>query len=223
MGFFWEGLPPYVLPWVSNLLGSNVMAIETGTFRGDTTLLLQQHFGRCRSVERSANLAQQARNRFSENNSIEIFEGSSRDVLPVMLPEPEVPCFFWLDAHGFYDYAGSDLEENPLLEELRSVLTNRPMSNTVIAIDDARGMGTQPGWPSVGAISALLEESNFHVVAFDDILLAVKTDVEPDLYDLYKRSRMVEVSSLFQVWSHVVRSVRNRARMDRLIGSFTRK
>ena len=223
MGFFWEGLPPYVLPWASALLGPGVVAIETGTFRGDTSLLLRDHFGECRTIERSAHLASAARQRFVGDSRVHVFEGSSRDLLAGILPDASVPCFLWLDAHGIYDHVGDDQEENPLLEELRIVIEGRRGGETVLAIDDARGMGTQPDWPSVGEISHVLREGGFHVVSFDDVIVATNTTHSPDFYALYRASRMVEVSSVFQVWPHVVRSVRNRMRMDRILGRFTRK
>lgn len=223
MGFFWEGLPPYVLPWASTVLGPNAVAIETGTFRGDTSLLLRLHFGQCRTIERSANLAAAARRRFAADPGINIFEGSSRDLLAELLPEASVPCFLWLDAHGIYGHAGDDQEENPLLEELRIIIASRTDANTVIAIDDARGMGTQPDWPSVGNIARLLEDASYHVVSFDDILLAVRSVDQPDFYALYMSSRMVQAGSIFQIWRHLMRSVKNRGRKDRILGPFTRK
>lgn len=223
MGFFWEGLPPYVLPWASGVLGPHAMAIETGTFRGDTSLLLRRHFGECRTIERSANLAEAARLRFAGDSAITISEGSSRDLLPDVLPDPTIPCFLWLDAHGIYDHVGSDQEENPLLAELEIVVANRIKAPTIIAIDDARGMGTQPDWPSVGSIARLLEAANYVVASFDDILIGVRSHHRPDLYALYQSSRMVEAGSVFQVWQQLMRSVKIRSRMDRLLGTFTRK
>lgn len=223
MGFFWEGLPPYLLPWASALLGPDVVAIETGTFRGDTSLLLADHFGHCRTIERSAHLAATARDRFTNDSRVEVFEGSSRALLESVLPDSSQPCFLWLDAHGIYDHNGDDQEENPLLAELEIVIEQREGAQTIIAIDDARGMGTQPDWPNVGQISGVLHPAGYRVVSFDDVIVATNTTQEPDFYALYRASRMVEATSLFQVWPQVLRSVRKRARMDRLLGSITRK
>ena len=223
MGFLWEGLPPYLLAWVSDLLGPTTLAIETGTFRGDTSLLLGQHFGDCLTIERSDHLALRAQARFAEDPRVTVHHGSSRDLLPTLLPDPPRPCFLWLDAHGTYEYDGSDAEENPLLHELNTIINSRLAGETVIAIDDARGMGTQPDWPSLGEITTVLSAAGYVSVVLDDVIVATKTEVVPDFFDLYQRSRMVEAKSLFQVWQSVMRSVRLRQRMDDIIGSLTRK
>lgn len=223
MGFFWEGLPPYILPWASELLGPNAMAVETGTFRGDTTALLRQHFGACLTIERSEQLAQRARDRFANDPQVSVLLGSSRDILAQHLPEASQPCFFWLDAHGVYDFDGPEPEENPLLFELETIVNNRRESNSVIAIDDARGMGTQPDWPGIGEIANILAPAGFLIVAFDDMIIATKTHVEPNFFSLYKQSRMVEAKSIFQVWHRILKTVRRRERTDALIGRLTRK
>lgn len=223
MGFFWEGLPPYILPWASELLGPNAIAVETGTFRGDTTALLRQHFGMCLTIERSEHLAQRARDRFAADPQVSVLLGSSRDVLAKRLPVASQPCFFWLDAHGVYDFEGPDPEENPLLFELTTIVGKRSESNTVIAIDDARGMGTQPDWPGIGEIAKILTPTGFSIVAFDDVIIATKTHMQPNFFSLYKQSRMVEAKSVFQVWHRIVKAVERRERLDALIGRFTRK
>ena len=137
MGFFWEGLPPYVIGWSRTVLGPRVVAVETGTFRGDTSALLARAFGSCVTIERSASLADRARERFAGNSTVTVLEGSSRDRLAEALPPTDQPAFFWLDAHGIYDYDGSDAEENPLLHELETILSMRGDGLNVIAVDDA--------------------------------------------------------------------------------------
>ncbi len=223
MGFFWEGLPPYLLNWASDLLGQTTLAIETGTFRGDTSLLLAQHFGECLTIERSDHLARRAQERFAGDSRVTVHHGSSRDLLPTLLPDPSRPCFFWLDAHGIYDFSGPNAEENPLLQELSTIINSRLTGETIVAIDDARGMGTQPDWPSLGEITTVLNSAGFVSVVFDDIVVATKTTGMPDFYDLYQQSRMVEAKSLFQVWNKVMRTVRLRQRTDELLGFVTRK
>jgi hypothetical protein len=217
MGFFWQGFPPHLIPWTRSLLGNDVRAVETGTFEGDTALLLAESFGSCVTIERSANLAQRARRRFAADDRISVIEGSSRNCLADAVPGAEQPALFWLDAHGFYDYAGEDEEENPLLAELSLIFRLRGTSPTVIAIDDARGMGIQPGWPDIGAITAVMSESGYTSAIIDDVLVATPARLDPDFLSLYRRSRIVDAGALFHVWPQVKRVVNRRARMDVLV------
>ncbi len=211
MGFFWEGLPPYLLPWCSRVLPEPRVAIETGTFRGDTTLLLAEQFGNCISIERSSQLVENARHRFKSDSRVKIIEGSSREALLEVVPSREVAAFFWLDAHGIYDFTGANPEENPLLSEIDTILTNRDSDNTIIAIDDARGMGTQPGWPAMSDISIPLGKAGYKTIYLDDIFLAVPERLQPDLWNIYQQSRMVQASALFHVWPRVLRSLKIQA------------
>jgi hypothetical protein len=194
-----------------------VRTVETGTFEGDTALLLAESFGSCVTIERSANLAQRARRRFEADDRISVVEGSSRNCLAGVIPAAELSALFWLDAHGFYDYAGDDDEENPLLAELELIFGMRGSGPTVIAIDDARGMGIQPGWPGVGAITSLMANYGFLSAIVDDVLVSVPSRLNPDFYDLYQRSRTDSASALFHVWPQVIRAIERRARTDAFV------
>jgi hypothetical protein len=145
------------------------------------------------------NLADQAVRRFAGNPDVTVVCGSSRDRLKDLLPAPGVGCFFWLDAHGVYDYEGEDTEENPLLTKLSTIFDLRGGEPNVIAVDDARGMGTQPDWPPLAEILEILDENDFSAAIVDDTLIAASKSLEPDFYQLYSASRTVEVGHYFSV------------------------
>jgi hypothetical protein len=94
VGFFWEGLPPFLLSWSATQLAAPVIAVETGTFSGDTAQLLAESFGKCITIERSAQFAQAARLRFINESRVTVLEGSSRDQLPMAIPPRDVSSFF---------------------------------------------------------------------------------------------------------------------------------
>ena len=217
MGFFWEGLPPFLLNWSAAQLHSPAVAIETGTFRGDTTKLLAEKFQRCITIERSTQFAQAARLRFSNESRVTILEGSSRDQLAGAIPEDNVSCFFWLDAHGIYDFEDSEAEENPLLAEIELIISQRDSSNTIIAIDDARGMGTQPGWPAMSAIVVPLSNAGYTTIYIDDVFVAVPDRLSSELWDLYQQSRTVEVSAIFHLWPRIMKASKRQIVLNRIV------
>ena len=139
------------------------------------------------------------------------------------LPSRDVGCFLWLDAHGVYEHKGEDQDESPLLSEIDTILFDRPGSMTVIAIDDARGMGTQPDWPSLAVIFARLADGGYTVAIVDDCLVAAPTASTPDMYRLYRSGRMVEVPALFHVWRQVRRIARLRRFTDQVVISAQRR
>ena len=217
MGYFWQGLPPYVIDWAKQLLPTSSVAVETGTFQGDTSTLLADQFGVCVTIERSQALAQAARTRFAADSRVTVLEGTSRDRLVDALPADDVGCFFWLDAHGMYDYVGTDDDENPLLAELELILDRRADASNVIAVDDARGMGTQPGWPPLGSIFGVLTAHGYSGAIVDDTLIAAPDALAPDFYALYLASRQVEVSAVFHIWPQVRGLFKTRIVSDRAV------
>lgn len=223
MGFFWEGLPPYLLPWSVSALNAPIIAVETGTFRGDTTALLADAFGRCVTIERSSSLAETARQRFENDPRVTVLEGSSSDLLASSLPDRGTSLFVWLDAHGVYDFEGVDPEENPLIKEIATLLAARDSVNTIIAIDDARGMGTQPGWPSFSEIATPLANAGYTTVYLDDVFLAVPKQLEPSLWPLYQLSRTVEATALFHIWPRVMRAGKIQAGLNKIVTRLPRR
>ncbi|HAN70273.1 MAG TPA: hypothetical protein DCQ36_01610 [Actinobacteria bacterium] len=219
MGYFWQGLPPYLIPWSRKVLPAGSTAVETGTFQGDTSLLLADAFGACTTIERSASLAAAARVRFAGDPRVTILEGSSRTTLTKALPPPEQGCFFWLDAHGMYDYDGEDDDENPLLAEISLILQVRGDSPNVIAVDDARGMGTQPDWPPLTEIFGLLADHRYVGAIVDDALVAAPKSADVDFYALYRASRQVQVPAVFHIWPQVRGLVKARVVSDRVVTS----
>ncbi len=214
MGFYWQGLPPYLIPWAKALLPGPVAAIETGTFEGETSALLARSFGSCVTIERSSTLASAARAKFAKDPRVLVIEGSSQDALPLALDRATGARFLWLDAHGFYDYDGADSVENPLLAELDLVFAAANGDPCVIAIDDARGMGIQPGWPSLASVFAVLDANGYQAAIVDDVVVAAPRTLHPDFYALYGASRIVEVSALFHVWPRVAQMVKLRSWSD---------
>jgi len=217
MGYFWQGLPPYIINWARRLLPPDSVAVETGTFQGETSLLLAGAFGSCVTIERSERLAREAQHRFAQDSRIRVLQGSSRDRLVESLPSDEHGCFFWLDAHGMYDYVGSDQEENPLLAELEVILQARGKCPNVIAVDDARGMGTQAGWPSLGEILVLLADYGYSGAVVDDCLVAAPMSDQPDFSSLYQASRQVEIPAVFHIWPQIRGLARTRVASDYVI------
>jgi len=221
MGYFWEGIPPYLLPVIARALGPGTVAVETGTFRGDSAALFADTFGACVTIERSLDLGHQAQQRFAADDRVRVLIGSSRELLKDALPEREISCFIWLDAHGVYDHT-ADSEENPLMHEIETIATVRDSPNTVIAIDDARGMGTQPGWPPISEICTALDDAGYSVIFLDDTVVAFDSALGLDTYEIYRSSRQTDVPMVFHIWPQIRRVVQGRRMLDTVVSRIRR-
>lgn len=120
---------------------------ETGTWRGEGVNYANQFgFKKIYSTEIIKEFADKAKQRFTTNKNIEIFEGNSFDGLHQLLPQITGNCVFWLDAHypaadeGIVDYNNEKDEDIklPLEKELEIIAARKGKYGDVILIDDLR-------------------------------------------------------------------------------------
>ena len=103
------------------------IAVETGTYKGDTALALAEIFDETHTVELDESNYLHCVDRLRVSERIFCHHGNSPDWLNSFLPQYPQPIFFYLDAH-WGDYW-------PILDELRAIARcGHP--GAVIAIDD---------------------------------------------------------------------------------------
>lgn len=179
MGFFYPGLPPYLVAWGSTTLPDSTVAVETGTFLGDSAEVLATAFGRCVTIEKSPELARQAQRRFQKRSEISVVPGSSRDHLPVVLTGLGSPPFVWLDAHwSGGNTAGAD-DPCPVLAEIAALAACFP-GQAVVLIDDARIFGVadpddnpNAHWPGLRVVLTALHDAGWVTFVIDDVIAGI--------------------------------------------------
>lgn len=128
--------------------------VETGTYRGDTTLHLARRAPRVVSIEADETLYRRAVCRFKPSRRIMVLHGRSEDVLAEVLRSECGPVNLWLDAH----YSGQGTFEGesqcPIEGELEAISQFLDRGERVsVFIDDARLFGgaphATPGYPSL--------------------------------------------------------------------------
>ena len=111
-------------------------ALETGTFKGHTTVGLAKLFPKVYTIELDPMLYEETKSRFRPYPHVTALQGNSRDVLGEILPNLEYPLFAYLDAHWGTDW--------PLRDELAMLLAvKRPK---LIMIHDFRVPGRDFGF-----------------------------------------------------------------------------
>lgn len=131
---------PHISSFVSYLYQSNPLniAIETGTFEGNTTKFLASLFEKVHTIEIFEPKYIEAKKRLNLYDNIDFHLGSSDEVLKKLLPRlKNASILFYLDAHEtVLSGAITDTPVHwPLLEELKTIaLTHH--DNCVIMIDD---------------------------------------------------------------------------------------
>lgn len=140
---------------VGKRIGAEV-AVETGTFRGDTTVFLARHFRETHTIEVVPALAGLARERFWNQPSITVWDGDSSDVLRSLLPQLKGAVLFYLDGHDSGGVTGKGEKACPVREELE-IIYGSGENRLSVVIDDARLFGTDPDYPTLGEVRLWME------------------------------------------------------------------
>jgi hypothetical protein len=148
--------------------------VETGTHHGDMVEATKHVFDEIYSIELSFELFEKATARFQSDPHIHIIHGDSGEKLgPIVEPivdRIDRPALFWLDGH----YSGGDTargdKDTPIVEELHHIL-NAKEKRHVALIDDARCFGTEPSYPSIDELTAIILSERF------DVSISVEDDI----------------------------------------------
>jgi len=124
--------------------------VETGTYKGDTSLMAAEHFWKVFTMEIVEELYNGSKKRAEEAGiaNISFYLGDSLDSLPKILPQIKDGAVFFIDAHQ----SGPDTSNNkkqlvPLFEELDLILSQN-LGPSVFIFDDVRFWDgqKQPAW-----------------------------------------------------------------------------
>ncbi len=122
--------------------------VETGTYMGDMVFAMKDVFERIHSVELSTEFYRRARSRFSENQTVVLWQGDSAVVLPNVISQLHAPTLFWLDGHYSGGVTARAEIDTPVVAEVRAIIEqcNVPFA---ILIDDARLFVGEGGYPRI--------------------------------------------------------------------------
>lgn len=147
--------------------------VETGTYLGDTSLLMSKRKMSCKSIEISSHLADRARQRFENVSHVEIYEGDSATLLPQIWSFVNEPTLVWLDGHFSGGITSSGLEQSPLVAELSTILSSSIASECVIAIDDLQDLDGSEGYASIQQLQDLAQLHEFSLKTHGSVVFLV--------------------------------------------------
>ena len=154
--------------------------IETGTFLGDTTAYLASKYSMVYTIEPSHELAERAKNRFSNSENIEVISGTSEDMLPKLVIEliesRHQSINFWLDGHYSAGITYQGDADTPIIAELAAVeIAIQAKASVAIFIDDVRcfvGISAEyNSYPPLSTLTKWAERHNLRWTIEHDILV----------------------------------------------------
>lgn len=132
-------LPSQQLAYYKDLFGLHSF-IETGTYAGDTTAEASKVFEEVHSVEIWEPLYSKAEQRFASCPNVFLYQGDTTTHLNQMIKNSSAKRLYWLDAHSSGEGTGGVPGFSPILSELDQILSYSRDIDSVILIDDLRGM-----------------------------------------------------------------------------------
>ena len=158
--------------------------IETGTYRGDTILHMEQYFSNLYTIEIKKEFYEKVKNNY-KGNKINFYLGDSGDVLTKILSNINDKSIIFLDGHWSGGNTGKGKNDCPLYEELNAIISNHK-DEAIVIVDDVRLFGKGPNKGN--------EKCNWEEINIDNILKIVKDRMTNHYFlpsHLNKEDRMV--------------------------------
>ncbi len=153
--------------------------VETGTFRGGTTLWAAQHFKTVITLEINPEFSRAVSSRPDCPKNIEFLIGNSANLMTQVIDRLEGSAVFWLDGHYCGPGTGDASAECPIMEELAAITK---ATDPIILIDDARCfLGPPPPphdprhWVCIDDIYRFIIENfpNHITTVHDDVIISI--------------------------------------------------
>jgi hypothetical protein len=153
----------------------NATWVETGTYLGDTTLMLSKIAKQVISIEPQARLSKFAKNRLVRCNNVSVINKTSEESITEILETVSGPTCFWLDGHHSGDVTYKGLAISPIAQELASIATYLDRNNPIVVfIDDFRlfANSKSSGYPSHQSLVDWAAENRMTWTVEHDIFIA---------------------------------------------------
>lgn len=133
--------------------------VETGTYKGDTTYQLRNDFKKMYSIELDKKLHKNAVKMFAKFKHIELLQGDSGKVIPLVLKKLKVPALFYLDGHYSRGITAKADLDTPIVAEILAVLKH-PVKGHVVLIDDERLFVGKNDYPTLYSMRKIVKSIN---------------------------------------------------------------
>lgn len=198
MGNVTFGVPEDLALDLAKAINAHIF-IETGTYKGGTSLWASKHFKSVYTIEFDKNRYEKTFAQISHmanTDNIVMLHGNSKEKLKDALDLVNEPVIFWLDAHGLYAGNMTLEDEIPLMQELQIILDWQEKTNKecCILIDDARlflapppiDKGYHPEyWPTIDDIADFMVFYEMSVAK--DVIVLHKNNVRGIVLDWMKK------------------------------------
>lgn len=177
MGRIHKGIPNGIAIFLKNIYDINIF-IETGTYKGKTSLWASQYFQKVYTIEKSESIYNDTVHRLGHIKNIDFLLGHSAEKLKEILRQVQEPAIFWLDAHWSAGITYGKDEKSPLIDELKIILKNSKYN--LLLIDDASLFLAPPpkphkieNWPTIHEILDNFNKYERYTIIYEDVIISI--------------------------------------------------
>ena len=117
----------------------NSIWIETGTYLGRMTKFIASYARHVYTIEPDISLCTTSTRLLGHLQNVNVWNGSSEEILPELLPKLKGDISFWLDGHYSAGVTYKGPKDTPILDELNCISLNRgKFDRLCVLIDDVR-------------------------------------------------------------------------------------
>ena len=169
--------------------------IETGTYKGATSIWASSLFEEVFTIEVNPELSSQAVMNANGQSNIRFIHGDSSTELKIVSESLQGTSMYWLDGH-WCGGVEKLTDECPLMDELNAIKINE---QDIILIDDARFfMGIVPAphnpeeWPRIDEVIRVLKLKypNHQVIIEYDIIMCLPQTIFLTVQELFRHGRL---------------------------------
>jgi len=145
--------------------------VETGTYIGQSLLMISGLFDRLATVEADPVLHTAAVRLFAAKGveNVELALGDSRSFLAGIDRDFGNDSVYFLDAHYSHGITSREYGTCPVIDEIATVIDRSP--EAVIVVDDLRTMSGSDGYPTLDEILNSIPNSRRVSIAYDQLII----------------------------------------------------
>lgn len=140
---------PYLIHPIRNF-------IETGTYKGDTTIVAASVFAHVYTMEINRALYEQVQEKLVPFPNIHSYHGDSVKILPEIMKQSTGDCMWFLDAHQSGSDTGNNGTNVPLYDEFEAIFgleVNHSPRRGIVIVDDVRLFDRYWDWKGISTAS----------------------------------------------------------------------
>ena len=147
---------------------------ETGLWYSHNIIFLRKYFKKITGIELNKEFWKLSKNYFSRDKNVLILQGNSSLVIRNQLKHLKKKTLFFLDAHYSKDGTSGKNLNNPILQEIKAIISHKVKNHTIIIDNLNEFIKPNKGYPKIEIIKKLIKKNvNYKIFSLKNDLIII--------------------------------------------------